>query len=94
MLLVIAVAGVWLARQPRGGDEREPRVSPSSPATPPLSAARIRAEGHLAPRPGALVTVSSEMNVLIVGVLLVLFVVLAPDGIVGLVKKWLRRSSG
>jgi branched-chain amino acid transport system permease protein len=39
------------------------------------------------------VTVSSEMNVLIVGVLLVVFVVAAPDGIVGLVKKWLRRSS-
>jgi branched-chain amino acid transport system permease protein len=39
------------------------------------------------------VTVSSEMNVLIVGVLLVLFVVLAPEGVVGLVKKWLRRSS-
>jgi ABC-type branched-subunit amino acid transport system permease subunit len=31
--------------------------------------------------------------VLIVGVLLVVFVVAAPDGIVGLVKKWLRRSS-
>lgn len=61
MLLVIAVAGVWLARQPRGSDEREPRVSPSSAASPPLSAARIRAEGRLAPRPGALVTVSSEI---------------------------------
>jgi branched-chain amino acid transport system permease protein len=39
------------------------------------------------------VTVSSEMNVLIVGVLLVVFVVLAPDGIVGLLRKWTRRSS-
>ena len=39
------------------------------------------------------VTVSGEMNVLIVGVLLVVFVVLAPDGIVGLLRKWTRRSS-
>jgi len=39
------------------------------------------------------VTVSSEMNVLIVGVLLVVFVVLAPDGIVGLLRKWTKRSS-
>jgi branched-chain amino acid transport system permease protein len=37
------------------------------------------------------VTISSELNVLVVGVLLVLFVVGAPDGIVGLVGK-LRRS--
>jgi branched-chain amino acid transport system permease protein len=35
------------------------------------------------------VTISNEINVLVVGVLLVLFVVLAPDGIVGLFKKWL-----
>jgi len=33
------------------------------------------------------VTVSSELNVLVVGVLLVLFVVAAPEGIVGLVRK-------
>ena len=33
------------------------------------------------------VTVSSELNVLVVGVLLVLFVVAAPEGIVGLFKK-------
>ena len=39
------------------------------------------------------VTVSSEMNVLVVGVLLVVFVVLAPEGIVGLLRKWTRRSS-
>lgn len=39
------------------------------------------------------VTVSSEMNVLIVGVLLVVFVVLAPDGIVGLLRKWTKRFS-
>jgi branched-chain amino acid transport system permease protein len=36
------------------------------------------------------VTISSELNVLVVGVLLVLFVVAAPDGILGLVRK-LRR---
>jgi len=36
------------------------------------------------------VTISSEMNVLVVGVLLVVFVVAAPDGILGLVRK-LRR---
>ena len=33
------------------------------------------------------VTISSEVNVLVVGVLLVLFVVAAPEGILGLVKK-------
>ena len=37
------------------------------------------------------VTISSELNVLVVGVLLVLFVVAAPDGIVGLARK-LRRA--
>jgi len=37
------------------------------------------------------VTISNEINVLVVGVLLVLFVVLAPDGILGLVKKLMRR---
>ena len=39
------------------------------------------------------VNVSSELNVLVVGVLLVLFVVAAPDGIVGLAKKLRRRRS-
>lgn len=39
------------------------------------------------------VTISSEMNVLVVGVLLVVFVVAAPDGILGLFRKWTRRSS-
>jgi branched-chain amino acid transport system permease protein len=39
------------------------------------------------------VTISGEMNVLVVGVLLVAFVVLAPDGILGLFKRWLKRSS-
>jgi branched-chain amino acid transport system permease protein len=38
------------------------------------------------------VTISSEMNVLVVGVLLVFFVVAAPEGIVGLFKKF--KSSG
>jgi len=33
------------------------------------------------------VTVSSELNVLIVGLLLVTFVVVAPQGILGLVRK-------
>ena len=37
------------------------------------------------------VTISNEINVLVVGALLVLFVVLAPDGIVGLFKKMLGR---
>jgi branched-chain amino acid transport system permease protein len=36
------------------------------------------------------VTISSELNVLVVGALLVLFVVLAPDGIVGLARKFRR----
>ena len=39
------------------------------------------------------VTISNEINVLVVGVLLVLFVVAAPEGILGFFKKWLRRSS-
>src|SRR5918993_4327623 len=36
------------------------------------------------------VTISGEVNVLIIGVLLVLFVVLAPEGIMGLFKRWLK----
>jgi branched-chain amino acid transport system permease protein len=36
------------------------------------------------------VTISNEINVLVVGVLLVLFVVLAPDGVIGLFRKWIR----
>jgi branched-chain amino acid transport system permease protein len=39
------------------------------------------------------VTISGEVNVLIVGVLLVLFVVVAPEGILGLFKRWLKPSS-
>jgi len=38
------------------------------------------------------VTVSSELNVLVVGVLLVLFVVAAPEGIVGLMRKFRRKA--
>jgi branched-chain amino acid transport system permease protein len=41
------------------------------------------------------VTISNEINVLVVGVLLVVFVVAAPDGMLGLLRKlkWLHRSS-
>jgi len=38
------------------------------------------------------VTVSSAWNLLIVGVLLVLFVTLAPNGIMGWVDAWRRRK--
>ena len=38
------------------------------------------------------VTISSEMNVLVIGVLLVVFVVAAPDGILGLFKRWFPRK--
>ena len=40
------------------------------------------------------VTISSELNVMVVGVLLVVFVVAAPDGIVGLFNKLWRRRRG
>lgn len=40
------------------------------------------------------VTVSSELNVMVVGVLLVVFVVAAPDGILGLFNKLWRRRRG
>jgi len=38
------------------------------------------------------VTISGEINVLVVGVLLVAFVVGAPDGVLGLFKRWLPSS--
>jgi branched-chain amino acid transport system permease protein len=38
----------------------------------------------------ATVTISSAVNLLIVGLLLVAFVVIAPNGIVGLVQNWMR----
>jgi branched-chain amino acid transport system permease protein len=41
----------------------------------------------------ATVTISSELNLLIVGVVLVGFVVLAPEGIVGLVQRLVRRGA-
>jgi branched-chain amino acid transport system permease protein len=39
----------------------------------------------------ATVTISSAVNLLIVGVLLVAFVIIAPAGIIGLVESWRRR---
>ena len=42
----------------------------------------------------ATVTISSELGVLIVGLLLVGFVILAPKGIVGLVEGWRRGRAG
>ena len=39
----------------------------------------------------ATVTISSALNLLIVGVLLILFVIIAPNGIVGLVRSWQRK---
>jgi branched-chain amino acid transport system permease protein len=42
----------------------------------------------------ATVTISSELNLLIVGIVLVAFVLLAPQGIVGLVERVARRRSG
>ncbi|HET9488291.1 MAG TPA: branched-chain amino acid ABC transporter permease [Methylomirabilota bacterium] len=39
----------------------------------------------------ATVTISSALNLLIVGVILVAFVILAPEGLVGLVRRWLPR---
>ena len=41
----------------------------------------------------ATVTISSELNILIVGVMLVGFIILAPQGIVGLVQKFMARKS-
>jgi branched-chain amino acid transport system permease protein len=40
----------------------------------------------------ATVTISSELNLLIVGVVLVAFVILAPEGIVGLVRRLVKRE--
>jgi branched-chain amino acid transport system permease protein len=41
----------------------------------------------------ATVTISSELNLLIVGVVLVAFVILAPEGIVGLVQRLAKKGS-
>jgi branched-chain amino acid transport system permease protein len=40
----------------------------------------------------ATVTISSELNLLMVGLVLVAFVILAPDGIVGLFRKLFGRA--
>jgi len=40
----------------------------------------------------ATVTISSELNLLIVGVVLVAFVILAPEGLVGLVRRLVKRE--
>jgi branched-chain amino acid transport system permease protein len=40
----------------------------------------------------ATVTISSALNLLIVGVLLIIFVIIAPNGIVGLVRSWRREK--
>jgi branched-chain amino acid transport system permease protein len=40
----------------------------------------------------ATVTISSELNLLIVGVVLVAFVILAPEGLVGLVQRLVKRE--
>jgi branched-chain amino acid transport system permease protein len=40
----------------------------------------------------ATVTISSELNLLLVGVILVAFVILAPEGIVGLLRRLLKRT--
>ncbi len=42
----------------------------------------------------ATVTISSELNLLIVGIMLVLFVIVAPDGVVGLVRRLYARARG
>jgi branched-chain amino acid transport system permease protein len=34
------------------------------------------------------VTISSEVNVLVLGIMLVVFVVAAPKGIIGLLRRW------
>jgi branched-chain amino acid transport system permease protein len=39
----------------------------------------------------ATVTISSALNLLIVGLLLIFFVIIAPNGIVGLVRSWRRK---
>jgi branched-chain amino acid transport system permease protein len=39
------------------------------------------------------VTISSEVNVLILGVMLVLFVVGAPEGIIGLIRRVFRNRN-
>jgi branched-chain amino acid transport system permease protein len=40
------------------------------------------------------VTISSEVNVLVLGIMLVLFVVAAPEGIIGLIRRVGRNRAG
>ena len=40
------------------------------------------------------VTISSEINVLVLGVMLVLFVVAAPEGIIGLIRGFAASARG
>jgi len=40
------------------------------------------------------VTISSEVNVLVLGIMLVLFVVAAPEGLIGLVRRFRRNRAG
>ncbi|HXN68694.1 MAG TPA: branched-chain amino acid ABC transporter permease [Bradyrhizobium sp.] len=40
------------------------------------------------------VTISSEVNVLVLGIMLVLFVVAAPEGIIGLIRRVRRKGAG
>lgn len=40
------------------------------------------------------VTISSEVNVLVLGIMLVLFVVAAPEGIIGLIRRTMRNRAG
>ena len=42
----------------------------------------------------ATVTISSAVNLLIVGLILIGFVIIAPNGLVGLVQGWMRKGSG
>jgi branched-chain amino acid transport system permease protein len=39
------------------------------------------------------VTISSEVNLLVLGIMLVLFVVVAPDGLIGLIRKATRKRA-
>jgi branched-chain amino acid transport system permease protein len=40
----------------------------------------------------ATVTISSAVNLLIVGLILIAFVIVAPNGLVGLVQGWFRKK--
>jgi branched-chain amino acid transport system permease protein len=39
------------------------------------------------------VTISSEVNVLVLGIMLVVFVVAAPEGLIGLLRRGLRKRA-